>query len=275
MTSPYSIYILVGLTYPNYKAENFATYIDSRLGLCFAKEDCFPRQYHENLPSVRGKDISNDTITLQRGRKNPKIIIDKYIVKLPSLYFHITGCDIILGNIFLQQFQLIIQNNLYHFLQFKTPCNHWITTPRLKRVFARKIPIPFTPHSQRGDLLPHTKSNRKDFDQPLLVFETLLLHKLDLCANIRQKLESLYVDNPLQFWDTNKIYATLELKDPNKIIRIRPMRHNELDLKEFQQQIKELLDLKLIRPKSPHSSPAFMIRNRNEIKRGKARMVVN
>ena len=45
------------------------------------------------------------------------------------------------------------------------------------------------------------------------------------------------------------------------------MRHNELD-------IKELLNLKLIRPsKSPHSSPVFMVRNRNEINRN--RMVVN
>ena len=102
MTSPYSIYILGGLTYPDYKAENFAAYIDSGLGLCFAKEDCFPKQYHENLPSERGKDISNDTITLQRGKKTPKIIIDKNIFKLPSLYFNITRCDIILRNNFLQ-----------------------------------------------------------------------------------------------------------------------------------------------------------------------------
>ena len=54
------------------------------------------------------------------------------------------------------------------------------------------------------------------------------------------------------------------------------MRHNELDVKEFQQQLNELLNLKLIRPsKSPHSSPIFMVRNRSEIKRNKARMVVN
>ena len=107
-------------------------------------------------------------------------------------------------------------------------------------------------------------------------FETILFHKLDLCDTICKKLESLYVDNPLQLWDNNKIYATLVLKDSHKIIRVRPMRHNELDVKEFQQQIKELLDLKLIRPsKSPHSSSVFMVRNRNEINRGKVRMVVN
>ena len=54
------------------------------------------------------------------------------------------------------------------------------------------------------------------------------------------------------------------------------MRHNELDFKEFQTQLKELSELNLIRPsKSPHSSPTFMVRNRNEINRNKARMVVN
>ena len=54
------------------------------------------------------------------------------------------------------------------------------------------------------------------------------------------------------------------------------MRHNELYVKEFQIQLKELCDLNLIRPsKSPHSSPVFKVRNRNEINRNKARMVVN
>ena len=111
---------------------------------------------------------------------------------------------------------------------------------------------------------------------PLLKLESRLLQSLDFCSQIRLKLESLYVENPLQFWDTNKIYATLELKDPNNIIRVKPMRHNELDVKEFQTQLKELCNLNLIRPsKSPHSSPAFMVRNRNEINKNKARMVVN
>ena len=102
------------------------------------------------------------------------------------------------------------------------------------------------------------------------------MYKLDLCAQVHKKLDSLYVENSLQFWDNNKIYATLELKDPNKIIRVKPMRHNELDVKEFQQQLSKLLNLNLIRPsKSPHSSSVFMVQNRNEINRNKARVVVN
>ena len=90
MTSPFSIYILIGLTYLDYKAEPFADYIDSGSGLCLPKPDCFPQEYHENLPSIHGKDISNNDIILQKGINNPKIVIDKYIVKLPFIYFHTT-----------------------------------------------------------------------------------------------------------------------------------------------------------------------------------------
>ena len=43
------------------------------------------------------------------------------------------------------------------------------------------------------------------------------------------------------------------------------------DIQEFNKQIKELLDKGLIRnSKSPHTSPAFMVRNHAEEKRGKA-----
>ena len=132
------------------------------------------------------------------------------------------------------------------------------------------------PHSQRGDYPIPLPLPKTDFSTPLLKLESRLLKSLDFCFQIKLILESLYVENPLQFWENNKIYATLELKDPDKIIRVKPMRHNELDVKEFQIQLKELCDLNLIRPsKSPHSSPAFTIRNRNEINRNKARMVVN
>ena len=218
-----------------------------------------PDEYHTDLPAIQGKYISNQNIILTKGIKHPRILIDKYIVKLHRLYFHNTGCDILLGTNFLQLFKIIIQNNISYHLCLKTPSNHWITTPRLKRAYARKLPIPFIPRSQRGDFpIPLPKN---DFAMPLLKLESRLLKSLNFCSQIKLKLESLYVENPLQFWDNNKIYATLELKDPNKIIRVKPMRHNELDVKEFQIQLKELFNLNLIRPsKSPHSSPDFMVR---------------
>ena len=151
MTSPFSIYILIGLTYPDYKAKPFAAYINSGSGLCLSKPDCFPQEYYENLPGIQGKDISNNDIILQKGIENPKILIDKYIVKLPFIYFDTTRCDILLGNNFLQSFKTIIQNNVSYYLHFKTPCNHWITTTRLKQAFARKTSIPYIPRNQRDD----------------------------------------------------------------------------------------------------------------------------
>ena len=49
-----------------------------------------------------------------------------------------------------------------------------------------------------------------------------------------------------------------------------------LDKQEFEQQIKELLNLKVIRPsKSRHRSAAFVVRKHSELKRGKARIVYN
>ena len=181
MTSPFSIYILIGITYTDYKADSFAAYINSGSGLCLSKSNCFPVEYHTDLPAIQGKDISNQNIILSKGIKQPRILIDKYIVKLHFLYFHNTGCDILLGNNFLQLFQIIIQNNTAYYLCFKTPCNHWITTPRLKRAYAHKLPITFIPRSQRGDYPIPLPLQKTDFAQPLLKLETRLLYSLNLC----------------------------------------------------------------------------------------------
>ena len=52
--------------------------------------------------------------------------------------------------------------------------------------------------------------------------------------------------------------------------------YTEEDREEFKIQIKELLNLKLIRTSnSLHNSPAFMVRKRSKQVRGKPRMVIN
>lgn len=54
------------------------------------------------------------------------------------------------------------------------------------------------------------------------------------------------------------------------------MVYTQQDIQEFDKQIKELLDKGLIRnSKSPHTNPAFMVRNHAEEKRGKTTMVIN
>ena len=54
------------------------------------------------------------------------------------------------------------------------------------------------------------------------------------------------------------------------------MIYTRQDIDEFDIQTQELLDKKLIEETTiPHSSPTFMVRNHAELKRGKARMVIN
>ena len=54
------------------------------------------------------------------------------------------------------------------------------------------------------------------------------------------------------------------------------MVYTHQDIQEFDKQIEVLLDKGLVRnSKSPHTSPAFRVRNHAEEKRGKARMVIN
>ena len=55
MTSSFSIYILIGLTYPDYKVDPFASYIDSGSGSCLSKSACFPDEYHTDLPAIQEK----------------------------------------------------------------------------------------------------------------------------------------------------------------------------------------------------------------------------
>jgi len=93
----------------------------------------------------------------------------------------------------------------------------------------------------------------------------------------QQKLcKELYSDNPLKFWYKDETFAQITLLNPNVIIRIKQMVYIHQDIQEFNKQIKELLDKRLIRnSKNPHTSPAFIVRNHAEEKIGKARMVIN
>ena len=80
--------------------------------------------------------------------------------------------------------------------------------------------------------------------------------------------KELYFDNPLKFWDKDKTFAKITLLNPNTNIRVKQMVYTYQDIQEFDKQIKELLDKGLIRnSKSPHTSPAFMVRNHAEEKR--------
>ena len=97
---------------------------------------------------------------------------------------------------------------------------------------------------------------------------------------VKALLHANFDENPLKYWDKDKAYADIQLKDANTIVRVKPIRYNQQDELEFKVQLKELEDRQLAFKssednKSPHSSPAFMVNNHSEQKRGKPRMVIN
>ena len=77
---------------------------------------------------------------------------------------------------------------------------------------------------------------------------TLTISLLELSINEhivdqQEKLcKELYFDNPLKFWDKDKIFAKITLLNPNTIIQVKQMVYTHQDIQEFNKQIKELLD---------------------------------
>ncbi|ALN12435.1 polyprotein [Vaccinivirus cadovaccinii] len=106
----------------------------------------------------------------------------------------------------------------------------------------------------------------------------VLEEQISRCSieELTKQLEPNISDNPIHKWDVTQTYADIQLKDPYALIRVKPMPYSAEDEAEFERQLEEQLKLELIQPsKSPHSSPAFCVRNHAEIKRQKARIVIN
>ncbi|KAL0295247.1 UNVERIFIED_CONTAM: Enzymatic polyprotein [Sesamum radiatum] len=101
--------------------------------------------------------------------------------------------------------------------------------------------------------------------------------KLSL-ENVKRLIQRNFSENPLAWWDRNRIEATLKVKEECKYeyVRYKSIQMNMEDKKDMQMIIKEHINLGLIEPGVlAYSSPGFLVRNHGEIKRGKPRLVIN
>ncbi|KAL0413875.1 UNVERIFIED_CONTAM: movement protein [Sesamum radiatum] len=83
--------------------------------------------------------------------------------------------------------------------------------------------------------------------------------KLSL-ENVKRLIQRNFSENPLVWWDRNKIEATLKVKEECKYeyVRYKPIQMNMEDKKDMQTIIKEHINLGLIEPGvSAYSSPIF------------------
>ncbi|KAL0461457.1 UNVERIFIED_CONTAM: movement protein [Sesamum latifolium] len=88
--------------------------------------------------------------------------------------------------------------------------------------------------------------------------------------NVKRLIQRNFSENPLAWWDRNKIEATLKVKEECKYeyVRYKSIQMNMNDKKDMQEIIKEHINLGLIEPGvSAYSSPDFLIKMESESKK--------
>ncbi|KAK4397903.1 hypothetical protein Sango_1265800 [Sesamum angolense] len=233
----------------------------------------------------------NLEFSLKKQGKPYLLLQEGIFHKNPILNTGIREAKIMIGGAFGTPWFRDNQRNL---LLFTTNCGSEIQVLRREKAFNRIMPINF--RSKRGDVdakLTHPKmQDKRKFGKVLLSFKQQGLIDSDCfykeseeeIQNLREALEELktmniseesklslknvkrliqrnFSENPLAWWDRNKIEATLKIKEECKYeyVRYKPIQMNMEDKKDIQMIIKEHINLGLIEPGiSAYSIPGFL-----------------
>nr|WUF06597.1 reverse transcriptase [Angelica bushy stunt virus] len=289
ITNPSSIYIQGTLWFSGYRKISLHCYVDTGASICLANKYVIPPEHWENAERPIKVKTANGIITIDKVCKNLDMIIAGTSFHIPTAYQQNAGMDFIIGN----NFCLLYSPCIFHLKQIvlhtleKKPV--WVdkvfrAEQRGLKGFldSRKIgskkraPDPVNISSQRTLFLERGREKLEAFRNKQKI-ENHLVFSINLRNEIENLLEKVCSDNPLDPSRTkNWMTASIKLIDPRKVCKVKPMKYSPQDREEFAKQIKELLDMKIIIPsKSAHMSPAFLVENEAEKRRGKKRMVVN
>ncbi|KAL0387827.1 UNVERIFIED_CONTAM: putative enzymatic polyprotein [Sesamum radiatum] len=206
-------------------------YIDLGSGICTAKPGVFPKEARETLPVIAGRDFSQKILILNTGIREAKIMIGGafgtpwFRVKTPPIYFHDTGADILLG---FAKRKGVQQDNAYNFSQ---------------QAWQQGLIESNNFYKESGEEIKNLKAALEELKTMDISEES----KLSL-ENVKRLIQRNFSENPLAWWDRNKIEATLKIKEECKYELIEP-------------------------GISAYSSPGFLVRNHGEIKRGKPSLI--
>ncbi|KAL0437571.1 UNVERIFIED_CONTAM: movement protein [Sesamum radiatum] len=209
-------------------------YIDSGSGICTAKLGVFPKEAMETLPVIAGRDFSQKILILNKGIREAKIMIGG---AFGSPWFRQTG-------------------------DFDAKLTH----PKMqdKRKFGKAL------LSFRQQGLIESDSFYEESEKEIINLKEALqeIKSLDISEesklsleNIKRLIQRNFSENPLAWWDRNKIEATLKVKEECKYeyVRYKPIQMNMEDKKDMQMIIKEHINLGLIEPGvSAYSSHGFL-----------------
>ena len=290
ITNPSSIYIKGTLRFTGYRKIELHCYVDTGASMCIASKHVIPPEHWVNAERpIEVKIANGTTIKISKVCKNLDIMIAEEIFNIPTVYQQESGMDFILGNNFCLAYKPFIQlddkriiftlNGEPVWVKKVTQANR-VGFPRFLESKKKNSKIkPVTPINISQNKIQFLERGR----DMLLKYQemnfalTNLSQDIDKKSKIKQLLEKVCSDNPLDPKKTkNWMKASIRLNNPKDICRVKPMKYSPQDVEEFAVQIKELLEMKVIIPsKSAHMSPAFLVENEAERRRGKKRMVVN
>lgn len=221
-------------------------YVDTGASICFGKRKILKNW--EKLTKPQKIVIADKSVhkIWYVGRMVP-IYINKKKFITPTIYMHDSGIDLIIGNNFLKLYQPFTQTDRSVIIKHIETGE--LVTTRIEYIRMIKRNIKFQ-------------------------VEVLLIMRKE---HIENALKEVCSENPLDDINTNNQLISIKLKDPLAEINV-PNRipYTSNDVKEFKEECQQLLEKGIIRESSsPHSAPAFYVENKNEIKRGKRRMVIN
>ncbi|QZH55167.1 replicase [chicory mosaic cavemovirus] len=262
-------YMTVKITIPTYLSRIYHGLFDTGANVCVCKENVLPQELWKETRSTVLNGFGAEKTLAHKKAENIKILIAKEIFIIPYIYaYNLEKVDIIIGATFYNKYNPILIDINAGLIKFtkkeKLYPNYLIKYPK------EKI------------LIPWEKGNPK-ITQSLQNKENIInkINSINEDINLLQILgEEIFNENPLQGWEKHKTYAKIELKNPNDEIYKPPMIYKEEDYKEFELHITELIKGDYIEQKDKYenkkySSPAFIVNNHSEQKRGKTRMVID
>ncbi|KAK4388440.1 movement protein [Sesamum angolense] len=150
-----------------------------------------------------------------------------------------------------------------------------LTKPKMqdKRKFG-KVLLSFRQQGliDSDSLYEESEKEIKNLREALVELKTMDISEESILSleNVKRLIQRNFSENPLAWWDRNKIEATLKIKEECKYeyVRYKPIQMNMEDKKDMQTIIKEHINLGLIEPGiSAYSSPGFLIKMESESKK--------
>ncbi|KAK4405130.1 movement protein [Sesamum angolense] len=231
-------------------------YIDSGSGICTAKPGVFPKEARETLPVIAGRDFSQKILILNTGIREAKIMIGEHSVLRRE-----------------KAFNRIMPIN---FRSKRGDFDAKLTNPKMqdKRKFG-KVLLSFRQQGliDSDSFYEESEEEIKNLKEAMQELKAMDISEESILSleNVKRLIQRNFSENPLAWWDKNKIEATLKIKEECKYeyVRYKPIQMNMEDKKDMQIIIKEHINLGLIEPGiSAYSSPGFLVRNHGDIKRG-------